>query len=84
MRFSQTLGDATMTTATHNDNEVLFQKLGNTWYVFSEVNDQFVYSALPNGMDPRTTRLELYEVIEDHMSKVAAHHSSKRTPQAAA
>lgn len=52
-------------------NEVLFQKLGNTWYVFTEVNNELVYSALPEGMDPKTTKMELFEVIEDHMSKVS-------------
>ncbi len=52
-------------------SEVLFQKLGNTWYVFTEIGTEMVYSALPNGMDPRTTKLELYDVIEDHMKKVA-------------
>jgi hypothetical protein len=52
-------------------NEVLFQKLGNTWYVFSEINEELVYSALPEGMDPKTTKMELFEVIEDHMAKVS-------------
>lgn len=52
-------------------SEVLFQKLGNTWFVFTEIGSEMVYSALPTGMDPRTTKLELYDVIEDHMKKVA-------------
>ena len=64
------------------DTEVLFQKLGNIWYVFSEINEDVVYSALPTGMDPRTTDLELYTIIEEHMEKVARHH--KRAPEAAA
>lgn len=51
--------------------EVLFQKLGHTWYIFTEVNNQFVYSAMPEGMDPRETKLELYNVIEEHLKKVA-------------
>ena len=53
--------------------EVLFQKLGQTWYIFTEIDNQVVYSAMPNGMDPRTTKLELYDVIEEHMKKVATH-----------
>jgi len=57
-------------------NEVLFQKLGNTWYVFTEVGTELVYSALPTGMDPRTTKLELFEIIEEHMKKV-----SRMTPK---
>ncbi len=52
-------------------SEVLFQKLGQTWYVFSEINEELVYSALPDGMDPRSTKLELFHVIEDHMKKVS-------------
>ena len=53
------------------ENEVLFQKLGNTWYIFTEINEELVYSALPDGMDPKTTKLELYSVIENHMKRVA-------------
>jgi hypothetical protein len=63
-----------MNTQKTNEKEVLFQKLGNTWYVFTEINDDFVYSALPEGMDPRTTKLELFEVIEEHMERVAKHN----------
>lgn len=57
-------------------SEVLFQKLGQTWYVFSEINNELVYSALPEGMDPRETKLELYHVIEDHMKKVSKQYKS--------
>ncbi|MFT6069556.1 MAG: hypothetical protein ACJAT2_001004 [Bacteriovoracaceae bacterium] len=60
-----------------NDREVLFQKLGNTWYVFTETQNDIVYSALPEGMTPHTTKLELFEVIEDHMEKVAGHYSAE-------
>jgi hypothetical protein len=28
---------------------------------------------MPDGMDPRSTKLELFDVIEDHMKKVATH-----------
>ncbi len=58
--------------------EVLFQQLGNTWYIFTEINDEVVYSIMPEGMDPRTTKLELYEVIEEHLEKVAAHQREAR------
>lgn len=63
-------------------SEVLFQKLGSTWYVFSEVQGDMIYSALPNGMDPHSTKLELFEVIEEHMAKISRHHGRK--PEAAA
>ncbi len=55
----------------NTQTDVLFQKLGQTWYVFSEINNEFVYSALPDGMDPRETKLELFHVIEEHMRKVS-------------
>jgi hypothetical protein len=58
-------------------NEVLFQKMGNTWYVFTEVTGDMVYSALPAGMDPHTTKLELIEVIQDHLTKVSKHYDRK-------
>jgi len=67
---------------TQQTSEVLFQKLGNTWYVFSEVKGDMIYSALPNGMDPHSTKLELFEVIEEHMEKISRHHSRK--PEVAA
>lgn len=60
-----------MQKANNSQTEVLFQKLGQTWYVFSEINNELVYSALPDGMDPRETKLELYHVIEEHMRKVS-------------
>jgi hypothetical protein len=62
--------------------DVLFQKIGNTWFIFSEVNSEVVYSVMPQGMDPKTTKLELYEIIEEHMSKVASH--KRRAPEAVA
>ena len=53
------------------ENEVLFQQIANKWYVFTEINGDMVYSALPEGMNPQTTKLELYNVIEDHMKKIS-------------
>jgi hypothetical protein len=69
------------TTIKSNVKDVLFQKIGNTWFIFSEVNNEVVYSVMPHGMDPKETKLELYEVIEEHMTKVASH---KRSPEAVA
>lgn len=62
--------------------DVLFQKIGNTWFIFSEVNNEAVYSVMPEGMDPKSTKLELYEIIEEHMSKVASH--KRRSSEAVA
>jgi hypothetical protein len=67
--------------ATSQVKDVLFQKIGNTWFIFSEVNNEVVYSVMPQGMDPKSTKLELYNVIEEHMAKVASH---KRRPEAVA
>ena len=63
-------------------NEVLFQKLGATWYIFTEINSEVVYSAMPEGMDPRSTKLELFEVIESHMKKVATNTRFQRAEAA--
>ena len=81
---------ATKTNSTTNNNntkkiknevkDVLFQKIGNTWFIFSEVNNEVVYSVMPQGMDPKETKLELYEIIEEHMTKVASH--KRRSPEA--
>jgi len=62
-----------------NQNEILFQKLGNTWYAFTEINNDVVYSALPDGVNPKTTKMELYHVIEKHMRKVANLYENKNT-----
>lgn len=73
-----------MTTETLNHNpEVLFQKLGNTWYIFAEIDNEVVYSTMPEGMDPYTTKLELYNVIEDHMKRVSKIKNKKYTETAA-
>jgi hypothetical protein len=64
------------TTPMTTDKEVLFQKLGETWYVFTEVENDFIYSALPTGINPMETKLELFEVIEEHMEKVAEHYKT--------
>lgn len=69
-------------TVTNTVKDVLFQKIGNQWFIFSEVNNEVVYSVMPQGMDPKTTKLELYEIIEEHMTKVASH--KRRAPEAVA
>jgi hypothetical protein len=70
------------TTVQNNVKDVLFQKIGNTWFIFSEVNNEVVYSVMPQGMDPKSTKLELYAIIEKHMTKVASH--KRRSPEAVA
>ncbi|MEK6623627.1 MAG: hypothetical protein AABY86_01580 [Bdellovibrionota bacterium] len=67
----------------HTENEVLFQKMGNRWYVFTEIESEFFYSPLPEGIDPRSTKLELCQVIEEHMSKVVRHTRHDVEPAAA-
>lgn len=70
------------TSTKSNVKDVLFQKIGNNWFIFSEVNNEVVYSVMPQGMDPKTTKLELYQVIEDHLTKVASH--KRRSSEAVA
>jgi hypothetical protein len=70
-----------MKNTNQSESDVLFQKLGDTWYAFTEVNENFVYSALPEGINPHETKIELFEVIEEHMEKVSEHY---KTPEQAA
>jgi hypothetical protein len=56
------------------ETEVLFQKLGGKWYVFSQIEEEFIYSALPKGIDPRSTKLELFNIIEEHINRVAEYY----------
>jgi hypothetical protein len=62
--------------------DVLFQKIGATWYIFTENNGEMVYSVMPEGMDPRTTKLELYQIIEEHMERVIENKKTRRQPEA--
>lgn len=62
--------------------DVLFQQIGNTWFIFTEQNGELIYSVMPEGMDPRTTKLELYQIIEEHMDRVAGNRSFKREAEA--
>ena len=69
--------EAIETTMTKNgETEVLFQRLGGKWYVFSQIEEDFIYSALPNGIDPRSTKLELFNIIEEHMNRVADYYKA--------
>ncbi len=72
-----------METQVRHNNDVLFQKLGNVWYIFAEIDNEVVYSTMPEGMDPYTTNLELYEVIENHMEKVSKFQKKRRAESAA-
>ena len=63
--------------------DVLFQKIGQTWFIFSEIDGELIYSTMPEGMDPRSTKLELYQVIEEHLSRVAGKNISYRGAEVA-
>ncbi|MBF0298805.1 MAG: hypothetical protein HQK51_08800 [Oligoflexia bacterium] len=46
--------------------EVLYQKLGERWYVFSEDEDgEVIFSAIPTEIDPRKNKFKLYNIIEE-------------------
>jgi hypothetical protein len=64
------------TPANDQEQPVLFQKLGDQWFIFSEIANEVYYSQMPDGIDPRTTSLELYEVIEDHFKQIKANAPS--------
>lgn len=74
-----------MTTRTQTtESEVLFQKLGETWYVFTEIAGEMVFSPLPKGVDPYTQKVELYATIEDHLKKVSKIEKRRRSSEVAA
>lgn len=78
-----TAKDFKTTKSTSSVKDVLFQKIGNKWFIFSEVNGDIVYSVMPEGMDPKSTKLELYNVIEEHMTKVASTQRRRHSEVAA-
>ena len=66
----------------HVHKDVLFQRIGNTWFIFTEANGEMVYSVMPEGMDPKTTKLELYQIIEEHMERVIGNKQRSRAVEA--
>ncbi len=58
--------------------EVLFQKLGNTWYAFTEIDKEIFYTALPRGVNPHSGQIELYNIIEQESEKVAYCHEKTK------
>ena len=53
-----------------NEKRVLFQRLGNYWYVFVDIDgsdrDVF-YTRLPDNLDPKVDEYEIYQVLEEEM-----------------
>lgn len=67
--MSQSINNPTL--SNEAEKEVLFQKIGHLWYAFACIDEEVIYTALPLGIDPNDTCVELYEVIEEHLDKVA-------------
>jgi hypothetical protein len=66
------------------ESDVLFQKLGNTWYAFTESDEgEMIFTSLPHGVDPTQTSLEIHETITEHVKKMARIDRSY-VPEAAA
>lgn len=51
-------------------SDVLFQKLGKDWYVFSEVNGEILYTKLKDGLDPFKTPHSLFQIEEEAESSL--------------
>ena len=58
--------------AAEHEKDVLFQKLGDRWYAFTEINQEVVYCALPPGVDPQSQKFELYSEWEAQLKKTKA------------
>ncbi|MCY4523912.1 MAG: hypothetical protein OXB84_04155 [Halobacteriovoraceae bacterium] len=46
-------------------SKVLYQKLANKWYVFTEVDGKILYSKLDDNIDPAITPIELIHITEE-------------------
>lgn len=73
-----------MKLSNNQEHDFLFQKLGNTWFVFGEMQGELIYTALPEGIDPKSTKMELFEVIENHIADVAKVKKSRKDGEVAA
>ena len=65
-----------------NKRKILFQRLGKIWYAFSESGGNVVYSALPENIDPRDSSIDIYEVVNEHITQHCDHN--KKAPETAA
>ena len=57
-----------------DEKRVLFQKLGGFWYVFVDIDgseEDVFYTRLPENLDPRVDKYEIYEILEEEMKKAA-------------
>jgi hypothetical protein len=44
--------------------EILFQKIVNKWHAFVEIDGEFYSAVLPEGLDPRKSKLDLNQIVE--------------------
>ena len=57
-----------------NLNTVLYQKLGNKWYIFTETEQgEIIYTALPEGFDPQKIEHELIHLIPEKKRGLVHH-----------
>ena len=59
-----------MSDSKYHDADILFQKMGEKWYLFTQIGDDVIFSELPPGINPKSAKFELYEVLEEHVGKV--------------
>ncbi|MBF0361807.1 MAG: hypothetical protein HQK49_12390 [Oligoflexia bacterium] len=65
------------------NRQVLYQKIGEKWYVFAETeddNEEIIFAPIPMGIDPKKTKFDLYQVIDEkESSKESSKERSKRS-----
>jgi hypothetical protein len=64
-------------------SDILFQKMGTTWYAFAEIGGEVVYTALPEGCNPQQDELDIYHLIEEQLNE-QAQMSRRSSPEIAA
>jgi hypothetical protein len=45
--------------------EVLYQKIGYNWHVFTIWNEEIYSCKIPSGIDPRVDKVSLIQLIEE-------------------
>ena len=50
--------------------KVLYQKLGDKWYLFTEIKGEVIFTALPKNLNPFENKVEIYEIIKKHKTKI--------------
>ena len=66
------------------ETEVLYQKLGNVWYAFCEIEGELIFTALPKNINPLADQFEFHHIFENGRTNRKVSLKSKTSVESAA